>query len=114
MSDDGAPSAIVRLPRKLLTEAEAAERLRCSTSKIKRIRQAGLLTYIPGRPLLIDEADLIDCIHRLKTTLKRPIVEEMAPQPTRPHDEAVSDARAWALAQRAREQRRAANKAKAT
>jgi hypothetical protein len=113
MSDDGAASAIARLPRKLLTEPEVAERLRCSTSKIKRIRQAGLLAYIPGRPLLIDEADLIDCINRLKTTLKRPTAEA-APVPTRSHDEAVSDARAWALAQRAKDQRRAAKKSKAT
>ena len=43
---------------KLLTQEEAAERLGCSTSKIKRLRVGRRLTYIPGRPILIDEADL--------------------------------------------------------
>ena len=43
---------------KLLTETEVVERLRCSQSKVKRLRLSGRLPYIPGRPLLIDEADL--------------------------------------------------------
>jgi excisionase family DNA binding protein len=42
----------------LLTEAEAAEQLRCSTDKIKRLRLTGKLKYLPGRPVLIKEADL--------------------------------------------------------
>jgi len=44
--------------RRLLLEAEAAEILRCSTSKVKRLRFAGKLAYIPGRPVLIDIEDL--------------------------------------------------------
>ena len=40
---------------KLLTAAEAAERLRCKPLRIKRLRLAGLLAYIPGRPVLIPE-----------------------------------------------------------
>lgn len=42
----------------LLTEKEVAERLRCSTSKIKRLRLDGKLAYLPGRPVLIRETDL--------------------------------------------------------
>jgi hypothetical protein len=51
----------------LLTEAEVAERLRCAKSKVKRLRVTGALTYIPGRPPLIDEQDLIAFISKSKT-----------------------------------------------
>ncbi|OLP60340.1 hypothetical protein BJF93_15395 [Xaviernesmea oryzae] len=43
---------------KFLTEPEAAEILQCSSSKIRRLRFSGELAYIPGRPVLIEEADL--------------------------------------------------------
>ena len=43
---------------KLLTQEEAANHLGCSTSKIKRLRVERRLTYIPGRPVLIEKADL--------------------------------------------------------
>lgn len=43
---------------KLLTETEAAAMLGCSTSKVNRLRRTGKLTYVVGRPVLIDEADL--------------------------------------------------------
>ena len=43
---------------RLLTEIEVAETLRCSTSKVKRLRLAGKLAYLPGRPVLIREDDL--------------------------------------------------------
>lgn len=51
---------------KLLTEAEAAELMRCSREKIKRLRLSGTLPYLPGRPVLIDEADLIAMIDAMK------------------------------------------------
>lgn len=41
-----------------LTEREVAEIFRVSTSSIKRLRLSGKLRYLPGRPLLIDRADL--------------------------------------------------------
>ena len=44
--------------RKLLLQWEVAQRLRCSTSKVKRLRLSGELAYLPGRPILIDEADV--------------------------------------------------------
>ncbi|MGH6860040.1 MAG: helix-turn-helix domain-containing protein [Phyllobacterium sp.] len=43
---------------KMLTQDEAARRLGVSQSTIKRLRLDGKLTYIPGRPVLIDQADL--------------------------------------------------------
>lgn len=42
----------------LLTETEVADRLRCHKSKIARLRKAGSLPYLPGRPPLIRLADL--------------------------------------------------------
>lgn len=42
----------------LLTEQEAADRLRCKPSKVKRLRITGKLAYLPGRPPLIRLADL--------------------------------------------------------
>lgn len=43
---------------KLLTEPEAAKILRCSTSKVKRLRKSGRLPYLAGRPLFILESDI--------------------------------------------------------
>ncbi|WP_315918645.1 helix-turn-helix domain-containing protein [Mesorhizobium sp. SP-1A] len=42
----------------LLTEKEVADKLRCSTSKVKRLRLDGKLAYLPGRPVMIREGDL--------------------------------------------------------
>ena len=47
---------------KFLTEPEVADRLRCSVSKVKRLRLSGRLPFINGRPVLIDEADLLSFI----------------------------------------------------
>lgn len=49
-----------------MTEAEAAELMRCSREKIKRLRLSGKLPYLPGRPVLIDEADLVAMIEAMK------------------------------------------------
>ncbi len=48
----------------LLTEFEVAERLRCSTAKVKRLRLSGKLAYLKGRPVLIPEPDLLNFIER--------------------------------------------------
>ncbi len=42
----------------LLTQAETAERLQCSVATVKRLRKAGKLSYLPGKPVLIDEQDV--------------------------------------------------------
>jgi hypothetical protein len=79
---------------KLLFEWEVAERLRCSTSKVKRLRLSGQLAYIPGRPLLISEADLLAYLERAR----RKEIEKRGPEPGSPEAEAkmVADARGWA------------------
>lgn len=40
---------------RFLTESEVADLLRCSRSKIKRLRLEGRLAYMPGRPVLVEE-----------------------------------------------------------
>jgi len=49
-----------------LTETEVAERLRCSNAKVKRLRLSGRLPFIKGRPVLIDEVDLLTFIASMK------------------------------------------------
>ncbi|WP_148934662.1 helix-turn-helix domain-containing protein, partial [Escherichia coli] len=44
--------------RHLLTQEEAADRLRCSVWTVKRLRLTGKLKYIPGRPNLIRVDDI--------------------------------------------------------
>lgn len=41
----------------LFTEAEVAKRLNCSVSRIRKLRAAGRLAYLPGRPVLVTERD---------------------------------------------------------
>lgn len=50
----------------LLTEPEVAERLGYSKWKVQRLRLNGKLSYIPGRPVLVDEADLQKYIDEVK------------------------------------------------
>lgn len=53
----------------LLLEREVARRLRCSTSKVKRLRLSGELAYLPGRPVLIAAKDVQDYIDRVRPDL---------------------------------------------
>lgn len=76
--------------KRLLTEGEVAERLRCSTSKIKRLRLAGKLVYLPGRPVLVAEDDLDAFISSQKRSAK-------AERSDKQH--LVDDARQWAINQ---------------
>lgn len=75
---------------KLLTEPEAAEFLRCSTAKIKRLRLKGMLPFYPGRPVLIAESDLIEYLEGLKQKL-------MPPTPEEKKKADLAAAREWAL-----------------
>lgn len=79
---------------KLLTESEAADLLRCSREKIKRLRLSGQIRYIPGRPILIDEEDLKAFIETQKVG--------SAAQGSRPSnglDRSPQAARKWAVLQ---------------
>lgn len=74
-----------------LTEPEAAEILRCSTEKVKRLRLSGRLTYLRGRPVLIRQSDLdkfVDAslVNKVPTVVARPSQAQMN-----------AEARQWAL-----------------
>jgi len=61
---------------KLLTQDEVAKILDCSVSKIRRLRQTRRLAYIPGRPVLVDEADLAAYQETLRREDPPPIAEK--------------------------------------
>ncbi|MFB9222328.1 helix-turn-helix domain-containing protein [Paracoccus cavernae] len=78
---------------KLLTEPEVAELLRCSTTKIKRLRLSGALAYYVGRPTLIAETDLLAYLETIRRNAEPP------PPPTS-EQKARADlqsAREWAI-----------------
>lgn len=62
-------------PLKLLTESEAADLLRCSLQKVKRLRLSGKLPYLRGRPAMIEEADIHAYVEREKLRGAPPSVE---------------------------------------
>ena len=74
-----------------LTELEVADVLRCSTSKVKRLRLSGALPFVKGRPVLVSQTDLNAYIEA-KTVRSAPKLER---EPIRPTND--QDARAWAL-----------------
>lgn len=78
---------------KFLTEPEVAQILRCSTSKIKRLRLGGKLAYIPGRPVLISEADLDEYLASHKRNIEPP----PPMTPAEKHAADIQSARAWAI-----------------
>ena len=80
-----------RTVSKLLFESEVADRLRCSTSKVKRLRLSGQLAFIPGRPPLIAEEDLEAFIDRMK----RKRADKLRPAADTPEDPVA--ARLWVL-----------------
>mgnify|MGYP000881535323 FL=1 len=81
---------------KLLTEPEVAEILRCSRSKIKRLRLSGALAYIPGRPVLVAETDLAEYLDRLKQNAK-PASPAPPATPEEEYAAMVRNAREWAI-----------------
>ncbi len=52
----------------LLTQIEVATLLRCSTSKIERLRRDGSMPFLPARPVLIELADVLAYVERMKAT----------------------------------------------
>lgn len=51
---------------KLLTEQEVADLLGCDALRVKRLRAAGLVAFIPGQPALLLEDDVHEFIAWLK------------------------------------------------
>lgn len=82
-----------------LTEPEVAQILRCSTSKVKRLRLSGRLTYVPGRPVLIAEADLNAFIEATARAAATPPEVTVPPPPdaVKERRQLAMDARNWAL-----------------
>jgi hypothetical protein len=62
---------------KLLTQLEVAKILRCSPYTVARLRKARKLTFIPGKPVLIDQADVLAYIE----IQKQPAIVEPKPIP---------------------------------
>lgn len=87
---------------KLLTQAEVAERLRCSEDKVKRLRLAGKLRYLPGRPVLIDEADLESYLEVAKSAVQVENASATAKRRRDPTEEAAVRARRVWLARHLR------------
>lgn len=86
--------------RVLLLESEVAERLRCSTRTIKRLRLSGKLAHVPGRPVLIDEADLnayIDSIRVARFSVASGTTGAAGAEKKRPEDAAARARRKWLL-----------------
>jgi hypothetical protein len=76
------------------TEREVADRLRCSLPMVKRLRLrlAGKLAYLPGRPPLVDEKDLETYIAFAKRSSEPP----PPPTPEEARAKGIADARQWA------------------
>lgn len=74
---------------KLLTQAEAAERLSCTNSKVARLRKAGAIPYFPGRPVLIDEADIDAYVKRVEIAAQQ---SAEAKQPRNRESDPIGDA----------------------
>ncbi|MFI5411580.1 helix-turn-helix domain-containing protein [Kaistia sp. UC242_56] len=80
----------------LITEAEVAVILRCSRSKVKRLRLTGQLIYLVGRPVLVDEADLqayMDEVKSRKAAQEPPKPVKIEPTPEQLHQEGLRQAR---------------------
>lgn len=58
--------------QRLLTEPEVADILRCSVSKVQRLRRNKKLRFLSGRPITIDEADLLFYIECRKRETTKP------------------------------------------
>ena len=69
---------------KLLTEVEVAKRLRMPKRTISELRRTGQIAYLPGKPVRIDELDLLAYIERafsevtLEQRIGPPTAEEAA------------------------------------
>lgn len=87
----------------LLTEAEVAERLRCSCEKIKRLRLSGKLSYLPGRPVLVDEKDLNAFLESIKVPASAPSEATATKAERSSVEEATLRARRTWLARRMRQ-----------
>lgn len=66
----------------LLKEDEAATLLRCSTRTLKRMRDAGTIKYIPGRPIRYRTYDILRMIEAMTSGRVEKIVTSAGQPPT--------------------------------
>ena len=84
---------------KMLLETEVAEILRCSTSKVKRLRLDGKLPYLKGRPVLIRPEDLdayLTSITRTELVAEQVCSPQLSSTKNAPD---IANARQWAMEQ---------------
>jgi len=74
----------------LLTQAEAAQMLRCSVAKLARERRLGRLAYVPGRPVMLRLEDVLDWLERRRVG----VIEKTTETTTKPYDPALAARRA--------------------
>ncbi|MEF2549275.1 helix-turn-helix domain-containing protein [Aurantimonas sp. E1-2-R+4] len=89
----------------ILTQVEAAKRLNCSPRVVARLRAAGKLTYIPGRPVRIVEADLVDYIERAAAEAEEKRKAKLPPEPGSPEARKAFEARMEARLRKVRVRR---------
>lgn len=73
---------------RLLTQAEVARVLRRSVASVARLRRAGELSYLPGHPVLIPEAELTAYLERI--LVRREVKAKEAPRTRTPAEAAAS------------------------
>lgn len=81
----------------LMTEQETAARLRCSPAKVKRLRLTGKLAYYKGRPVLIDERDVLAYLECIKCRHPSSAKQTTATSTPSGQRESEAAAKAWAL-----------------
>lgn len=69
----------------LLTQVEAAKLVRCSTGKLARERRLGRLAYIPGRPVLLRLADVLDWLERRRVASSAETAPAITVATTKPY-----------------------------
>lgn len=85
---------------KLLLEWEAAELIGRPISHVTKLRLTGRLAYIPGRPVKIDEADVLEFIaERERQREERAEFERTRKERERAYKFSPEGARKWAMLQ---------------
>jgi excisionase family DNA binding protein len=88
---------------RLLLESEAAAQLRVSRTTVKRLRLAGALGYIPGRPVRIPESALatyvasctVPSAQQAQPMVTRPVAPEITTAEKAERDDVLRAKRYW-------------------
>lgn len=95
---------------KLLTDEDMAALLRCSVSKVRKLRYVGRIAFIPGKPPLVREKDFeafLEVERRLSPPSSGTYLPPAAPkEPPTEMEKAVARARRTWLLRKAIERRK--------